>query len=90
MILSQILGAQGRTEAWTTCCEVLSQLNETVPESVDIWTMGVTMKQTGERLGRISLAGLRMQEMGSVFRNSQKFYHLLVCPTPMSNASFLN
>ena len=46
--------------------------------------MGAMMKETGERLGRISLAGLRMQETDSEFRNLLKFYQLLVCPPPMS------
>ena len=81
MVLSQILTTQGKVEAWETCCEVLSKLNEIVPDSVDLQTVGKMVRQTGETLSKISDEDLlNMKEMDSTLPNVLKFYQHLVCP----------
>ena len=81
MVLSQILTTQGKVEAWETCCEVLSKLNEIVPDSVDLQTVGKMVRQTGETLSKISDEDLlNMKEIDSTTRSYVlKFYQHLVC-----------
>ena len=76
----QILHAcEERDEAYETCCEVLSQLNEIIPKSMDIQQVVGMMKQTGEMLIRITENELlEMKEMNSDLRYTLKFYTLLV------------
>jgi len=85
-----ILTTQGKNEAWTTCCEVISQLDETLPDSVDIQVIGTLVKQTGETLCKISDDDLlNMQEMDSILPTVLKFYQLLVCIPCILNAFYI-
>eukprot|EP00578_Thalassiosira_sp_NH16_P001854 CAMPEP_0181137228 /NCGR_PEP_ID=MMETSP1071-20121207/33599_1 /TAXON_ID=35127 /ORGANISM="Thalassiosira sp., Strain NH16" /LENGTH=1245 /DNA_ID=CAMNT_0023223979 /DNA_START=76 /DNA_END=3809 /DNA_ORIENTATION=- len=69
-----------RAEAYTTCCEVLSQLNETVPDSTDNGTMAEIVKRTGDMLSNISEVDLMdMKETDSAIYPILKFYNLLNC-----------
>ena len=58
---------------------MLSKLDETIPDSVDIRVIGAMLKQTGEALNRISDDDLvNMQEKDSMLPSVLKFYQILV------------
>jgi len=67
-------------EAYTTCHEVLSQLNETIPDSVDMRSTMAIVKETGDMLQKKSDTELsEMKEMDNVLLFTLKFYTLLIC-----------
>mmetsp|Transcript_3060 Transcript_3060/g.6785 ORF Transcript_3060/g.6785 Transcript_3060/m.6785 type:complete len:560 (-) Transcript_3060:69-1748(-) len=67
-------------EAYTTCHEVLSQLNEKIPDSVDMRSTMAIVEETGVMLQRKSDAELfEMKEMDNVLLFTLKFYTLLIC-----------
>ncbi|KAL7540660.1 hypothetical protein ACHAXR_010684 [Thalassiosira sp. AJA248-18] len=76
-----ILHAEERDEAYEMCREVLSQLNETIPEMtepVDMREVGAILHETVSLLGKMSnddLLGLK--EMDGAHRITLKFYTLL-------------
>ena len=69
-----------RDEAYITCREVLSQLNQMIPESIDTRELIAMIKETGDMLGIMSdddlLVLTQELEMYRVF--TVKFYTLLV------------
>ena len=69
-----------RDEAYITCREVLSQLNQMIPESIDTRKLIAMIKETGDMLGIMSdddlLVLTQELEMYRVF--TLKFYTLLV------------
>ncbi|KAL7538257.1 hypothetical protein ACHAXR_008411, partial [Thalassiosira sp. AJA248-18] len=79
-------------EAYITCQEVLSQLNETVPGSIDMREVGAAMREVGAALGRMSdreLSKMKEMEMDGVFRYTLKFYTLLICIAFWKNPTLL-
>ena len=62
------------------CCEVLSQLKETIPDSIDIRKLTAVVKETGRMLARISDKDLfEMKEIDNTASQfTIKFYNLLV------------
>mmetsp|Transcript_29922 Transcript_29922/g.63473 ORF Transcript_29922/g.63473 Transcript_29922/m.63473 type:complete len:914 (-) Transcript_29922:1454-4195(-) len=73
-------------EAYMTCCEVLSQLNETIPDSIDIPKMTAVVNETGGMLAKMSDEDLlEMKEMDSTtLQFTLSFYTLLVSSSTYS------
>jgi len=68
-----------REEAYTICCEVLSQLKETIPDYVDMKDLTPMLQETGRMLARMSdadLLGMKETDNSSL-RFTLKFYTLL-------------
>ena len=78
-----------RDEAYIMCCEVLSHLNEKIPDSVDLRKVTAMVKETGETLRNISEKELlEMKIMDSVLLHyTLKFYVLLVSSGTLSQIS---
>ena len=70
-----------RNASFTTCREVLSQLNETIPDSIDMKAMGLLIKDTSARLAKLTEDELvNMREMqDKTARSTLKFYTLITC-----------
>jgi len=69
-------------EAFRTCCYVLKQLNEEIPESIDLKQTALKIRETGAKLANVSdndLLHLAKGESDSVFVFTLKFYTLLLC-----------
>jgi len=80
-----------REEAYTICCEVLSQLKEKIPDSVDIKDLTPMIQETGGMLARMSdadLLGMKETDNSSL-RFTLKFYTLLCCISYFSRSNML-
>ena len=76
----QILYSSGRLDAaYFTCHQVLIDLDETIPDSIDSQELTLMVKETGKLLENISghVIG-EMKAMNSVPSLTQKFLSLLV------------
>jgi len=74
-----ILTSEGKNEAWTTCCDVLSKMGQPIPDKVDNKTSKTMVEETGELLKSISFDDLLgMRDMDSVFSTKLRFYTLLL------------
>jgi hypothetical protein len=66
-------------EAYFTCRQVLIDLNETIPDTIDSEKLTLMVKETGKLLENISEADIvEMKAMDSVLSLTLKFLSLLV------------
>lgn len=66
-------------EAFISCKAVLSQLNEDIPDVIDMYRLSVMIKETGMSLSKISDEDLlQMKNLDGVHEITLKFYTLMV------------
>ena len=77
---AQILHAcEERDEAYTICCEVMSQLDETIPSTIDNQKLLAMVQETSNALRKMSDKDLlQMKEMTGPLLFTLKFYSLVV------------
>lgn len=76
-------------EAFISCKAVLSQLNEDIPDVIDMYRLSVMIKETGMSLSKISDEDLlQMKNLDGVHEITLKFYTLMVSMFPWAAVSF--
>jgi len=69
-----------RDEAYTICCEVMSQLDETIPSTIDNKKLLAMVQETSNALRKMSDKDLlQMKEMTGPLLFTLKFYSLVMC-----------